>query len=151
MTRSIIYRIAEKWLWIAYVVVGVIVLAGALRLAEAVEQFVAPVVSRFDVLSIKAQPDGSIHVDGTLMKERNCQIARVWVTDEQNRPVKIHQIPGSTNPGSTKFPPGPTQWGPWRLVPDGARFVTVYSEHVCHPLWTTTTLLASFQVTPRYE
>lgn len=151
MTRSILYRIAEKWLWIAYAVVGLIVLCLALRLAEAVEQFVSPVVSRFDVLSIRAQPDGTIHIAGTLLKERDCRITGLLAVNEHDRPVLIRPVTGAHQPGSVRIPPGPSQWGPWKIDPLNSRFVTMYSEHVCHPLWTTKTLLASFQVTPRYE
>ena len=148
MTRF--YRVAAKNVWIAWIVCAALVLYFGASFGQALDRALWPVVARFDVLSIKRDGD-SILVAGTLIKERQCDIIALRAQDENDSRLRVDFLDRPNNADLHPRPVGPSSWGPWRVHPGAARYVTLYSEHRCHPAWTMTTPLAAFQVKPRYE
>ena len=151
MTPRHVYKSAERHVWIAWAGVALLAAWGLFGMASAVERGLFPVVSRFDVLSIQ-HGDGTVKVSGTLIKDRHCEVVSLRAMSEAGSSLKVDYLdrPADGAPPYTR-PVGASSWGPWRVHHGGARYVTLFSEHRCHPFYTITTALAAFQVKPRYE
>ena len=151
MTTRKVYHSAERHVWIAWACVAALSAWALLSMAATIERGLLPVVERFDVLSIQHQTDGSVLIAGTLIKARDCQITGLQATNEHDSRVRVDYMDRPSNADLHSRPVGPSSWGPWRVHPNGARYVMLASEHRCHPLWTIKTTLAAFQVQPRYQ
>lgn len=149
MIRRTTYHYAEKYVWIAWACVAVIVAGALFSVASHIERQLFPVVSRFDVLSIQ-RDEGSVKVAGTLIKVHECEVIDLRAVSEAGSVLKVDYLDRPEGSPPYARPIGASSWGPWRIHHNGARYVTLFSEHRCHWLWTITTPLAAFQVTPRY-
>lgn len=145
-----VYKSAERNVWIAWAVVALICAYVLFRTASTVERGLMPVVGRFEVLSIKRAGD-TILIGGTLLKERDCEITALRAMSENESLLKVDFMDRPDNSILHPRPVGPSSWGPWRVYPNGSRYVVLYAEHRCHSLWSIKTTLAAFQVRPRYE
>lgn len=145
-----VYKSAERNVWIAWTAVALICAYVLFSAASAIERGLFPVVSRFDVLSIKSDGD-AILIGGTLLKERDCEITALRALDEHESMLRVDYLDRPTNSTLHSRPVGPSSWGPWRVYPNGARYVILHAEHRCHSLWPIKTVLAAFQTKPRYE
>lgn len=145
-----IYVKAERNVWVAWVLVALICAYVLFSTASTVERGLMPVVGRFDVLSIKRDGD-TILIAGTLLKERDCEITVLRALDEHESLLKVDYLDRPYNAALHPRPVGPSSWGPWRVHPNGSRYVVLQAEHRCHSLWSIKTTLAAFQVKPRYE
>ena len=144
-----IYSTAERYVWIAWSVVALLCCYLFFTMASAVERGLFPVLSRFDVLSIEHDA-GSIKVSGTLIKERHCEIIGIHAVSDAGSHLQVEYLDRPVGAPAYTRPVGASSWGPWRIYPAGARYVTLMAEHQCHFLWSTTTVLAAFQTKPRY-
>lgn len=145
-----IYRQAERHVWMAWLCVSVIACYVFFSMASAIERGLFPVVSRFDVLSIQ-HGDGTVKVAGTLIKDRACEVVGLRAMSEAGPSLQVDYLDRPQGAPPYTRPVGASSWGPWRVHHGGARYVTLFAEHRCHPLWTISTTLAAFQVKPRYE
>lgn len=145
-----IYRSAEKHVLIAWLCSGIALGWVLFSLASAIERGLFPVVSRFDVLSIQ-HGDGTVKVAGTLIKDRRCEIVELRAMSEAGSSLQVDYLDRPQGEPPYTRPIGASSWGPWRVHHGGARYVTLFAEHRCHPLWSIQTTLAAFQVKPRYE
>lgn len=145
-----IYAKAESNVWIAWSVVALLCCYLFFTMAGAVERGLFPVLSRFDVLSIERDAT-SIKVAGTLIKERPCEIIGIHAVSDAGSHLQVEYLDRPHGAPPYTRPVGASSWGPWRIHHNGARYVSLVSEHRCHVLWSTTTVLAAFQTKPRYE
>ena len=149
MIRRTTYRYAERYVWIAWVCVALIVAGVLFSVASHIERQLFPVVARFDVLSIQQDP-GTVKVAGTLIKDRACEVVELRAMSESGSMLQVDYLDRPVGAPPYTRPVGASSWGPWRIHHGGARYVTLFAEHSCHPFWTITTALAAFQTTPRY-
>ena len=145
-----VYKSAERNVWIAWAVVALICAYVLFSAASAIERGLFPVVGRFEVLSIKREGD-AVLVSGTLLKERDCETTALRAMDEHESLLKVDYLDRPDNAALHPRPVGPSSWGPWRVHPNGSRYVVLHTEHRCHLLWSLKTPLAAFQTKPRYE
>jgi hypothetical protein len=145
-----IYKSAERHVWIAWTCVALICVYVFFSMASAIERGLFPVVSRFDVLSIQ-HGDGTVKVAGTLIKDRGCEVVSLRAMSEAGSSLRVDYLDRPEGAPPYTRPIGASSWGPWRIHHGGARYVTLFAEHQCHPFWTIQTALAAFQVRPRYE
>jgi hypothetical protein len=145
-----VYKSAERNVWLAWTIVALISAWALFSIASTVERGLFPVVGRFEVLSIKRDGD-TILIGGTLIKERDCEITSLRAMSENESLLKIDFLDRPDNATLHPRPIGPSSWGPWRVHPNGSRYVILHAEHRCHSLWSIKTTLAAFQVKPRYE
>lgn len=144
-----IYHSAERHVWIAWACVAVLLLGAFYTMLAAIERAIFPVMDRFDVLSIQ-RDEGSVKVAGTLIKARDCELVSLRAMSEAGVSLTVDYLDRPAGSPPYARPVGASSWGPWRVHHNGARYVTLFNEHRCHWLWTITTPLAAFQVTPRY-
>lgn len=145
-----IYHSAERHVWIAWACVAVLLLGAFYTMFAAVERAIFPVMDRFDVLSIQ-RDEGSVKVAGTLIKARDCDLVSLRAMSGAGASLTVDYLDRPAGAPPYARPIGASSWGPWRINHEGARYVTLFSEHRCHWFWTITTPLAAFQVTPRYQ
>ena len=149
MIRRTPYRYAEKYVWIAWSCVALILAGVLFSVASHIERQLFPVVARFDVLSIQQDP-GTVKVAGTLIKDRACEVVELRAMSESGSMLKVDYLDRPEGAPPYTRPVGASSWGPWRIHHGGSRYVTLMAEHRCHWLWTVKTPLAAFQTTPRY-
>lgn len=105
-----------------------------------------PVVSKLQVLSVEATPDGFTKVKAGFNKLRDCEYIRIaWYAGDRSRsfeqvPVTLQRAPGDN--GSPNRPLGYQRAGPWIIGITPAELKQgsfAQLSHRCHPFWTTIT------------
>ena len=147
--RAKAFNFMQRHWWLASLVALVIIASALFSLAESIERTLFPVVEKFEVLSI-VRDDDTVLVSGTLIKARKCQIVGLRAMSEADSMLQVEYLDRPHGADLFTRPTGLSTWGPWRVHPGSARYVTLISEHRCHWFWTVETPLASFQVKPRY-
>lgn len=106
-----------------------------------------PVVTDFKVQTQFVSPGGSVLIDGTMNKVRDCEVVEVSArsTQREVKSVEFLDLRSNHVPAYSRQL-GPQKWGPWQIWAREGEGLTLYVRHRCNALWTNSEELTSFVV-----